>query len=211
MLCKIALIACLATTAMALNQAENEYMDISQDLARTFNFNVSQVSVPILGGLAALLIGILIAASVYYGRGVPAEETGYGYGQKYSQAYDQQYYGENNFYARRGDHEVNDFASLMFSLENAFKKWEISEVECKMFEACQAAIVEEHSKNGPTAKSLYDIISAIKTKKQLDTVKLRPEHKAIIDSFDYGRDSADFGTPEPCQELRVKCAEVKQN
>ena len=53
---------------------------------------------------------------------------------------------------------LSDFASLMHNLEQAFKKYNVHEVECQMYVACEAAQLDRQDENGPLAKIVYDII-----------------------------------------------------
>merc|ERR1712008_363803 len=53
----------------------------------------------------------------------------------------------------------NDIASKMAQLEQAFKKYQVTEAECEMYIACEASQVNRHEENGPLAKIIFDIIS----------------------------------------------------
>ncbi len=46
----------------------------------------------------------------------------------------------------------------MEQLEHAFKKWEVTEAECQMFVACEAAQKEKHDQNGQLAVDVYNIM-----------------------------------------------------
>ena len=51
-----------------------------------------------------------------------------------------------------------DIASKMAQLEQAFKKYQVTEAECEMYIACEASQVNRHEENGPLAKIIFDII-----------------------------------------------------
>jgi hypothetical protein len=46
----------------------------------------------------------------------------------------------------------------MAQLEQAFKKYQVTEAECEMYIACEASQVNRHEENGPLAKIIFDII-----------------------------------------------------
>jgi hypothetical protein len=51
-----------------------------------------------------------------------------------------------------------DVAGKLAQLENAFKKYQVTEAECEMYIACEASQVNRHEANGPLAKQVYDIL-----------------------------------------------------
>ena len=59
-----------------------------------------------------------------------------------------------NFYIS----SFTDIASKMAQLEQAFKKYQVTEAECEMYIACEASQVNRHEENGPLAKIIFDII-----------------------------------------------------
>ncbi len=55
-------------------------------------------------------------------------------------------------------HFFPDFATLMHSLEQAFKKYSVNDIECQMYVACESAQINRQDENGPLAKIVYDIV-----------------------------------------------------
>jgi hypothetical protein len=47
---------------------------------------------------------------------------------------------------------------MMHSLEQAFKKYSVHDIECQMYVACEAAQLHRQEENGPLAKIVYEII-----------------------------------------------------
>merc|ERR1712172_370041 len=87
---------------------------------------------------------------------------------QFSSRNDQEYYyPEEGFYSeedpgfqtRYKRFAPNDIASKMAQLEQAFKKYQVTEAECEMYIACEASQVNRREENGPLAKIIFDIIS----------------------------------------------------
>jgi hypothetical protein len=104
---------------------------------------------------------------------------------------------------RRG---VNDIASKMAQLEQAFKKYQVTEAECEMYIACEASQVNRHEENGPLAKIIFDIISTFNRAK--DGHKWDDRMEGLVQAFEYGTGAQAAGQVDACEPLRNKCFEL---
>jgi hypothetical protein len=154
--------------------------------------------------LALVLIGILFlvtsGGSFLPGSGYSRNSYGQGY-------YDYQDYGAYNqdqFYKRAG--HADDIASKMAQLEQAFKKYQVTEAECEMYIACEASQVNRHEENGPLAKIIFDIISTFNRAK--DGHKWDDRMEGLVQAFEYGTGAQAAGQVDACEPLRNKCFEL---
>lgn len=46
----------------------------------------------------------------------------------------------------------------MYLLAEAFKKWEVKDIDCQVYVACEASQVANHDKNGQLARDVYKIM-----------------------------------------------------
>jgi len=128
---------------------------------------------------------------------------------------DQEYYfPEEGFYSeedpgfqtRYKRFAPNDIASKMAQLEQAFKKYQVTEAECEMYIACEASQVNRHEENGPLAKIIFDIISTFNRAK--DGHKWDDRMEGLVQAFEYGTGAQAAGQVDACEPLRNKCFEL---
>jgi len=100
----------------------------------------------------------------------------------------------------------NDIASKMAQLEQAFKKYQVTEAECEMYIACEASQVNRHEENGPLAKIIFDIISTFNRAK--DGHKWDDRMEGLVQAFEYGTGAQAAGQVDACEPLRNKCFEL---
>jgi len=158
--------------------------------------------------LALVLIGILFlvtsGGSFLPGSGYSRNSYA-GQGQGY---YDYQDYGayqnQDQFYKRAG--HADDIASKMAQLEQAFKKYQVTEAECEMYIACEASQVNRHEENGPLAKIVFDIIGTFNRAK--DGHKWDDRMEGLVQAFEYGTGAQAAGQVDACEPLRNKCFEL---
>jgi len=164
--------------------------------------NATMIVVAIVAiGLVGLLSYILLAQS-----GLLAQ---------FSSRNDQEYYyPEEGFYpeedpgfqTRYKRFAPNDIASKMAQLEQAFKKYQVTEAECEMYIACEASQVNRHEENGPLAKIIFDIISTFNRAK--DGHKWDDRMEGLVQAFEYGTGAQAAGQVDACEPLRNKCFEL---
>jgi len=124
------------------------------------------------------------------------------------------YYPEEGFYSeedpgfqtRYKRFAPNDIASKMAQLEQAFKKYQVTEAECEMYIACEASQVNRHEENGPLAKIIFDIISTFNRAK--DSNKWDDRMEGLVQAFEYGTGAQAAGQVDACEPLRNKCFEL---
>jgi len=128
--------------------------------------------------------------------------------QRYAQEpYQESLYNEEaEFQTRYRRSALNDIASKMAQLEQAFKKYQVEEAECEMYIACEASQVQRHEENGPLAKIVYDIISTFNRAK--DGHKWDDRMEGLVQAFEYGTGAQAAGQVDACQPLRNKCFEL---
>jgi len=151
--------------------------------------------------LALILIGVLflVTSGGSFLGGTGYSRNSYNQGQGY---YDyQDYYNQDQFYKRAGG--VDDIASKMAQLEQAFKKYQVEEAECEMYIACEASQVQRIDENGPLARIVYDILSTFNRAK--DGHKWDDRMEGLVQAFEYGTGAQ---SADPCQPLRNKCFEL---
>merc|ERR1712166_501 len=100
----------------------------------------------------------------------------------------------------------NDIASKMAQLEQAFKKYQVTEAECEMYIACEASQVNRHEENGPLAKIVFDIIGTFNRAK--DGHKWDDRMEGLVQAFEYGTGAQAAGQVDACEPLRNKCFEL---
>jgi len=134
---------------------------------------------------------------------------------QFSSRNDQEYYyPEEGFYSeedpgfqtRYKRFAPNDIASKMAQLEQAFKKYQVTEAECEMYIACEASQVNRHEENGPLAKIIFDIISTFNRAK--DGHKWDDRMEGLVQAFEYGTGAQAAGQVDACEPLRNKCFEL---
>jgi len=120
---------------------------------------------------------------------------------------DQGFYSEESeFQTRYKRFAPNDIASKMAQLEQAFKKYQVTEAECEMYIACEASQVNRHEENGPLAKIIFDIISTFNRAK--DGHKWDDRMEGLVQAFEYGTGAQAAGQVDACEPLRNKCFEL---
>jgi len=118
----------------------------------------------------------------------------------------QEYYQNDQQPARFRRFAPNDIASKMAQLEQAFKKYQVTEAECEMYIACEASQVNRHEENGPLAKIIFDIISTFNRAK--DSNKWDDRMEGLVQAFEYGTGAQAAGQVDACEPLRNKCFEL---
>merc|ERR1739838_420685 len=156
--------------------------------------------------LTLAVVGLLLlAAAVLFASGSfsPAKIA-----QRYGSEYDQFYQtAEDAFSQTRYRRSAgNDIASKMAQLEQAFKKYQVTEAECEMYIACGASQVNRHEENGPLAKIIFDIISTFNRAK--DRHKWDDRMEGLVQAFEYGTGAQAAGQVDACEPLRNKCFEL---
>jgi len=185
-------------SATAINFEEPEF----KTLLDTTSGNFLALNSTLLIGVVAVLVVLAVAALVASGGFSPATIA-----QRYSQEYNQFYdtvdaYSQNRY--RRS--AANDIASKMAQLEQAFKKYQVTEAECEMYIACEASQVNRHEENGPLAKIIFDIISTFNRAK--DSNKWDDRMEGLVQAFEYGTGAQAAGQVDACEPLRNKCFEL---
>eukprot|EP00095_Tigriopus_kingsejongensis_P008677 maker-scaffold72_size415059-snap-gene-3.19 protein:Tk08677 transcript:maker-scaffold72_size415059-snap-gene-3.19-mRNA-1 annotation:"hypothetical protein DAPPUDRAFT_307693" len=182
---------------------EHEGMDFEDDQGegRIFSsvgglslFNNTSTNVGSL--LAALLLAILFFVTL-----APAFGNLGGGGNGQGQSY-----GQSSFYAR-SDRRVyeEDLASQMFQLAEAFKKYEVKDVDCQTYVACEASQTQRHEENGILAKVVYGIMKKL-NKFGLKQVERKDKYVAsLLKMFQYGDESNRQGKEDACSQQRDKC------
>lgn len=201
MLRRLAAPALLLASSAVASASDLDYDDFGVVEPRILDsvFNLSGTTFNPASILAALLIGILFALTVgqnFLGGGSAGGSNSYG----------QQSYGQSSFYAR-SDKKIyeNDLAVQMQQLAHAFKKYEVSELECHMYVACEAAMENKHEENGVLARKVFEIMSRIK-KHGRESVDRKDKYVGeLLGSFLFGQSSE---WEDPCVNLRSKCYEA---
>jgi len=153
-----------------------------------------------------VLLAVAVVAVLLLGGGGILNRTGY---QRYGNEYppQQAYYGDETEYQTRYKRFApNDIASKMAQLEQAFKKYQVTEAECEMYIACEASQVNRHEENGPLAKIIFDIISTFNRAK--DGHKWDDRMEGLVQAFEYGTGAQAAGQVDACEPLRNKCFEL---
>lgn len=199
---------------------EGDFLVNSQDVGRTFtNFNFTSTGLVIdpssIGKIALILLLFKILYAIAFGSSLFKNFSNNSYDRIYQNRRDSynddEYYSDDTFSSRLGT-VGEDFATLMYSLEQAFKKYSVSHVECQMYVACEAAHVSRHEENGPLASMVYDIVSKMMNHHEFhDSNKMTPEIEGITQAFTYGQQADLYGQEDSCAPLRKKCFELHSN
>jgi len=152
-----------------------------------------------------ILIGLgLLAAFALASIGAPSSTSSYNsYGSQYSRA---SHIEGDEFLIQRQKRYIDDIASKMAQLEQAFKKYQVEEAECEMYIACEASQVQRIEENGPLARIVYDILSTFNRSK--DGHKWDDRMDGLVKAFEFGTGASASGQVDPCQPLRNKCFEL---
>merc|ERR1711971_395514 len=104
-----------------------------------------------------VLLGVVIVAMIALGGGGLFSKSS---SQRFAkEPYQEELYNaEETEFQTRYRRSASDIASKMAQLEQAFKKYQVTEAECEMYIACEASQVNRHEENGPLAKIIFDII-----------------------------------------------------
>merc|ERR1711899_240561 len=140
---------CLVSMATASSVFDNEQ---AQDQARTV-FTSGGTYYLALNTTYLIYYGILIglgllAAFALASVGAPSSASSYSHGSQYSRA---SHIEGDEFLIQRQKRYIEDIASKMAQLEQAFKKYQVEEAECEMYIACEASQVQRIEENGPLA------------------------------------------------------------
>jgi len=185
-------------SATAINFEEPEF----KTLLDTTSGNFLALNSTLLIGVVAVVVVLAVAALISTGSFSPAKIV-QRYGQEYNQFYDTVDAYSQNRYRRSA---ANDIASKMAQLEQAFKKYQVTEAECEMYIACEASQVNRHEENGPLAKIIFDIISTFNRAK--DGHKWDDRMEGLVQAFEYGTGAQAAGQVDACEPLRNKCFEL---
>jgi hypothetical protein len=182
-----------------------EYVD-DEGEGRIFTngFSLMNATIDLRALLAALLLSILFAlilGSAFLGDN--QESSGYGYG--YQKQGQQGYYDNSQFYARSDKNAFDaDLAAQMAQLAEAFKKYEVEELSCQMYVACEASQEARHEENGQLARDVHNIMKNMK-KRGRQAVQEKDEYVAqLLDAFVYG-ETRQQQLKDACEKLRNKC------
>merc|ERR1712166_734329 len=167
----------------------------------------------IVNNATMLIVGVLAIAIVGLLSYILLSQSGLlaGLSNRNDQDY---YYPEEGFYSeedpgfqtRYKRFAPNDIASKMAQLEQAFKKYQVTEAECEMYIACEASQVNRHEENGPLAKIVFDIIGTFNRAK--DGHKWDDRMEGLVQAFEYGTGAQAAGQVDACEPLRNKCFEL---
>jgi len=190
------------TSATAVDKVGDSAKE-SRFLTTTGDGNYLALNSTILTIGVVLLLGIVMVAILALGGSGAAKSS-----QRYAQEpYQESLYNEEaEFQTRYRRSALNDIASKMAQLEQAFKKYQVEEAECEMYIACEASQVQRHEENGPLAKIVYDIISTFNRAK--DGHKWDDRMEGLVQAFEYGTGAQAAGQVDACQPLRNKCFEL---
>jgi len=153
-----------------------------------------------------ILIGLgLLAAFALASVGTGGSSTSsYGAGSgQYSRA---SHLDSDEFLVQRQKRYIEDIASKMAQLEQAFKKYQVEEAECELYIACEASQVQRIEENGPLARIVYDILSTFNRSK--DGHKWDDRMEGLVKAFEFGTGASAAGQADPCLPLRNKCFEL---
>lgn len=194
------LLLCLAMATVATVGA-TEQLELKEEYgeARLLDGVFNNTSIDLNSILALVLIGILALVTIgpnFLGGSSSYNRGGYEYS-------DYGGYGDQQFY-KRSDANVDNLAGKMYQLEQAFKKYEVNEIECRMYVACEASQVDRLEENGPLAKIVFDILSKGRNNEE----KLDSDLEGLTQSFEYGSAALQYGKVDGCQPLRNKCFEL---
>jgi len=153
-----------------------------------------------------VLLGIVVVAMVALGGGGLFSKSSSQ--QRFAQEpYQEELYNaEETEFQTRYRRSASDIASKMAQLEQAFKKYQVTEAECEMYIACEASQVNRHEENGPLAKIIFDIISTFNRAK--DGHKWDDRMEGLVQAFEYGTGAQAAGQVDACEPLRNKCFEL---
>jgi hypothetical protein len=156
-------------------------------------------------GVIVLLGVALVAMLAVGGGGLFSQKSSQRFAQE---PFQEELYNaeETEFQTRYRRSSLSDIASKMAQLEQAFKKYQVTEAECEMYIACEASQVNRHEENGPLAKIIYDIISTFNRAK--DGHKWDDRMEGLVQAFEYGTGAQAAGQVDACEPLRNKCFEL---
>jgi len=155
-------------------------------------------------GVIVLLGGVLVAMLALGGGGLFSKSSSQRFAQEPYQ--EELYNAEETEFQTRYRRSASDIASKMAQLEQAFKKYQVTEAECEMYIACEASQVNRHEENGPLAKIIFDIISTFNRAK--DGHKWDDRMEGLVQAFEYGTGAQAAGQVDACEPLRNKCFEL---
>jgi len=174
------------------------FLDTTINSNNFLALNSTVLTVAVLG-LLVLAIAALAATGSFSAANI-AQRYGTEYDQFYQTAEDA--FSQTRYRRSAG----NDIASKMAQLEQAFKKYQVTEAECEMYIACEASQVNRHEENGPLAKIIFDIISTFNRAK--DSNKWDDRMEGLVQAFEYGTGAQAAGQVDACEPLRNKCFEL---
>lgn len=173
------------------------------------SFNSTSLELLAAAALTGLLISILYAITIGVNKfDTSGSGSGYGYSQ---QSYGQQGYGQSSFHARSDKKLVEqELAGQMLALAEAYKKYEVEDLNCQIYVACEASQTNKHEENGILAKTVYGIMKAM-NKHGKKAVQAQDEYVAsLIDAFNYGEQELIAGREDTCSQLRETCYATKK-
>jgi len=193
------ILAMASATAINFEKPEERtFLGTTIDSNNFLALNSTVLTVAVLG-LLVLAIAALAATGSFSAANI-AQRYGTEYDQFYQTAEDA--FSQTRYRRSAG----NDIASKMAQLEQAFKKYQVTEAECEMYIACEASQVNRHEENGPLAKIVFDIIGTFNRAK--DGHKWDDRMEGLVQAFEYGTGAQAAGQVDACEPLRNKCFEL---
>jgi len=187
-------------SASAIKESGEERFLVTTNAGSFLTLNSTTLTTVALGGLLVVLLALVLLGPGLVGDRFRAYK-------RHGQA-GQGFYSEEpeEFQTRYKRFAPNDIASKMAQLEQAFKKYQVTEAECEMYIACEASQVNRHEENGPLAKIIFDIISTFNRAK--DGHKWDDRMEGLVQAFEYGTGAQAAGQVDACEPLRNKCFEL---
>jgi len=199
----------LVSLTSASSVLENEEAQKAQAQARTV-FTSGGTYYLALNTTYLIYYGILIGLGLLAAFALASVGTGgsstssYGHSSgQYSRA---DHLDSDEFLVQRQKRYIEDIASKMAQLEQAFKKYQVEEAECEMYIACEASQVQRIEENGPLARIVHDILSTFNRSK--DGHKWDDRMEGLVKAFEFGTGASAAGQADPCLPLRNKCFEL---
>lgn len=186
-------------SASASKEAGEERLFVTTNAGSFLTLNSTTLTTTVI-----FVGGLLLVLALVLGPGLVGDRF---------RAYRRQGQADQGFYSEEQEFQTrykrfahNDIASKMAQLEQAFKKYQVTEAECEMYIACEASQVNRHEENGPLAKIIFDIISTFNRAK--DGHKWDDRMEGLVQAFEYGTGAQAAGQVDACEPLRNKCFEL---
>lgn len=169
--------------------------------ALSFNSTTADMiaAAALAGGLIALLYAIAFSGDTATGYGYGGYGGGYG-------GYGYGGYGQSSFNSRSDKKLVEqELSNSMLALAEAFKKFEVEDLNCQLYVACEASQVHKHEENGVLAKTVFGVMRTM-NKHGKKAVQAQDEYVAsLLDAYNYGDQELKGGNKDACVSLRDTC------